>query len=142
MRTCVCRKPSHPVAAGLQPQPFQMDPSSSPDGVHWDPDGTIPVTDRPVAHRVASHPRLTPTYKALRLKPRGRLRETAATLVSPPTTRLARLRLAKGDHLVYAIYGEHATRTSQELALWQRTWPRAGAGCARVWSKLRSQAPS
>ena len=41
-------------------------------------DETIAVTDRPVAHRVASHPRLTPTYKALRLKPRGRLRETAA----------------------------------------------------------------
>eukprot|EP00964_Phaeocystis_antarctica_P151543 scaffold119167_cov49-Phaeocystis_antarctica.AAC.2 len=55
---------------------FEWAPSSSP-GVHWDPDGAIAVTDRPVAHRVASHPHRRHQPKALS-HAAGRLRETGA----------------------------------------------------------------
>ena len=78
-------------------------------------DGPMAVTDRPVAHRVASHPHRRRQPKAL-----GHAAAFAKLLhLSQPSHNTARKAKARKATIVYAIYGKH---DSQELALWQRTW--------------------
>ena len=78
-------------------------------------DGPIAVTDRPVAHRVASHPHRRRQPKAL-----GHAAAFAKLQhLSQPSHDTARKAKARKATIVYAIHGKH---DSQELALWQRTW--------------------
>ena len=82
-------------------------------------DETIAVTDRPVAHRVASHPHRRRQPKALAREEAAAKAAAKLQHLSQPYYDTARNAKARKATIVYAIFGKH---DSQELALWQRTW--------------------
>ena len=82
-------------------------------------DETIAVTDRPVAHRVASHPHRRRQPKALAREEAAAKAAAKLQHLSQPYYDTARKAKARKATIVYAIHGKH---DSQELALWQRTW--------------------